>query len=174
MNEQVLKRFYMTLIIYELWKYNKSIWHVSTEFQLDRGFVQQIIQSSASFTSGVVHFCENIDELWPYNNLLVDLMKRLQFNCTQSELLPLMELDNVRQPRAQQLYNAGYTTLEIIAKADAKELVEKIKNLPLKAATSLIKSANVSGFFLTNYFIRLVKYVTVFQKTIYIMNFFEL
>jgi len=101
-------------------------------------------------------------------------MKRLQFNCTQSELLPLMELDNVRQPRAQQLYNAGYTTLEIIAKADAKELVEKIKNLPLKAATSLIKSANVSGFFLTNYFIRLVKYVTVFQKTIYIMNFFEL
>lgn len=156
MNERVIKRFYMTLIIYELWKYNKSIWHVSNEFQLDRGFVQQIIQSSASFTSGVVNFCANIDELWPYNNLFLDLMKRLQFNCTQSELLPLMELDNVRQPRAQQLYNAGFTSLEIVAKAEAKELVDKIKNLPMKNATSLIKSANVSSFIHPKVLIRLL------------------
>ena len=90
MNEDVLKRFYLTLIIYELWKNNKSIWHVSNEFQLDRGFVQQIIQSSASFTSGVLHFCENLDEFWPYKNLLQDLMKRLQYNCSQTELLEIM------------------------------------------------------------------------------------
>ncbi len=143
MNENVLRRFYMTLIIYELWKNSKSIWHVSSEFQLDRGFVQQIIQSSASFTSGVLHFCENLDEFWPYKNLLQDLMKRLQYNCSQNELLEIMELDNVRLPRAQQLFNAGYTGIELIAKADGKEMSEKIKNMPLPAAQKLIKSAKV-------------------------------
>ena len=90
MNESILKRFYITLIIYELWKNSKSIWHVSSEFQLERGFVQQIIQSSASFTSGVLHFCENLDEFWPYTNLLHDLMKRLQYNCSKNELLEIM------------------------------------------------------------------------------------
>ncbi len=144
MNESVLRRFYLTLIIYELWKNSKSIWHVSNEFQLDRGFVQQIIQSSASFTSGVLHFCENLDEFWPYKNLLQDLMKRLQYNCSENELLEIMELDSVRLPRAQQLFNAGFTGIELIAKADAKEMSEKIKNMPLPAAQKLVKSAKVN------------------------------
>ena len=136
----------MTLIIYELWKNNKSIWHVSSEFNLDRGFVQQIIQSSASFTNGVLHFCEHLDELWPYKNLMQDLMKRLQYNCSQDELLAIMELDNVRLPRAQQLFNSGYTNIELIAKAEPKEICEKIKLLPWNVAEKLIKSANVSFF----------------------------
>ena len=134
----------MTLIIYGLWKSNNSLWDVSNEFQLDRGFVQSIIQSSASFTSGVLHFCENIDELWPYKNLLQEFTKRLQYNCSSMELVPLLEIDNVRLARARQLYNAGYKTLEIIASASPEEMSKKIINLQPTHAKKLIKSANVS------------------------------
>lgn len=71
-------------------------------------------------------------------------MKRLQYNCSQDELLAIMELDNVRLPRAQQLYNTGYINVELIAKAEPKEMCEKVKNLPWNVAEKLIKSANVS------------------------------
>lgn len=132
----------MTLIIYELWKNNKSVWKASSEFSLDRGFVQTIIQQSATFSSGVLHFCENLDEFWPYRNLLQELMKRLQYNCSSAELIPLLELDNVKLARAQQLFNAGFKTLEIIASTKAEEICDKIKNLPLVTAKKIIKTAS--------------------------------
>ena len=141
MNDEVLKRFYMTLVIYELWKTNNSIWKVAGEFQMDRGFIQQIIQSSASFTSGVLHFCEHLDEFWPYTNLLKDFTKRLQFNCSPLELTPLLELDGVKGARARQLYAAGLRTLEQIACLQANDLCAKVKNMQPFAAKAIIKSA---------------------------------
>ena len=144
MNESILKRFYMTLIIYDLWKSNNSLWKVSNDFQLDRGFVQQIIQSSASFTNGVLHFCENLDEFWPYKNLLQEFTKRLQYNCSSTELLPLMELNGVKLNRARQLFNVGYETLDAIAAADPDEMANKVRNLLPAMAKRIIKSANVS------------------------------
>ncbi len=146
-DESVIKRFYLTLIIYELWKTNNSIWNVSSEFQLDRGFIQQIIQSSATFTCGVLHFCEYLDEFWPYKNLLQDFTKRLQFNCSPIELTSLLELENVKLARAKQLFNAGYKTLEIIAISKENELCEKVKNLPTKAAKKIIDSAKVTNYY---------------------------
>ena len=131
----------MTLIIYELWKNNKSVWKVSNEFSLDRGFIQTIIQSSATFSSGVLHFCENLDEFWPYRNLLHELMKRLQYNCSQTELIPLLELDNVKLARAQQLYTAGFKTIELIAACKTQDMIDKINNLPLIVAKKIIKAA---------------------------------
>ena len=146
MNESILKRFYMTLIIYDLWKSNNSLWKVSNDFQLDRGFVQQIIQSSASFTSGVLHFCENLDEFWAYKNLLQEFTKRLQYNCSAVELLPLMELSGVKLARARQLFNAGFQTLDAVAAADPDDMANKVRNLLPAAAKRIIKSANVSIF----------------------------
>ena len=131
----------MTLVIYELWKNEKSVWKASTEFNLERGFVQQIIQQSATFSSGVLHFCENLEEFWPYKTLLQELMKRLQFNCSSAELLPLLELDCVKAGRAQQLYNAGFKTIETIASTKMQDIVEKIKNLPINTAKRIINSA---------------------------------
>ena len=126
MDENVIKRFYMTLIIYELWKSNNSIWKVAEEFQLDRGFIQTITQSAATFTSCVLHFCEFLDEFWPYKNLLQDFTKRLQFNCSPVELKPLLELENVKKARAQQLFNAGFKTIEQIAIAKDSNMCLKI------------------------------------------------
>ena len=106
-DENIVRRFYITLVIYELWKTNNAIWKVAAEFQLDRGFIQNLVQSAASFTSGVRNFCECIDELWPYKSLLDELTKRLQFNCSSLDLIPLLELDSVRLARAKQLVAAG-------------------------------------------------------------------
>jgi len=103
--------------------------------------VQQIIQQSATFSSGVLHFCENLEEFWPYKTLFQELMKRLQFNCSSVELLPLLELDCVKAGRAQQLYNAGFKTIETIASSKVQNIIEKIKNLPLNTAKRIVSSA---------------------------------
>ena len=143
----MLKRFYLTLVIYELWKTNNAIWKVSSEFNLDRGFIQNTVQSAASFTSGVLHFCEQIDELWPYKNLLDEFTKRLQFNCSSVDLIPLLELDSVRLARAKQLFMAGYTTVESVAAARSDDMCSKVKNLLPTMARRIIKSANVIMIF---------------------------
>lgn len=133
----------MTLIIYELWKTQNSIWKVSSEFGLDRGFVQQIVQSAASFTSGVLHFCENLDEFWPYKNMLAEFTKRLQFNCSSSDLIPLLELEGVRIARAKQLYMAGYKSIEDVAGSNPDDMASKVKNMIPAVAKKIIKSAKV-------------------------------
>ena len=56
-------------------------------------------------------------------------------------------MDNVRLPRAQQLFNAGFVSIELIAKANAKGMAEKINNMPVPAAIKLIKSAKVIYLF---------------------------
>lgn len=142
-NENVFRRFYLTLVIYELWKTNNLVWKVSNEFQLDRGFIQQIVQSAASFSNGVMHFCENIDEFWVYKNLLQEFIKRLQYNCSSVDLIPLLELDSVRSSRAKQLFAAGYKTLHDVAVADENDMISKIRMLTLPIAKKIIKSAKV-------------------------------
>ena len=56
-NEFVIKRFYLTLMLYELWK-QKTIWEVAEKFQQPRGFIQNLLSSAASFASCVAHFCQ--------------------------------------------------------------------------------------------------------------------
>ena len=70
-------------------------------------------------------------------------MKRLQYNCVSTELIPLLELDNVKLPRAQQLYTAGFQSLETIANTNPIDLVNKIMHMPMSAAKKIIKSAKV-------------------------------
>jgi len=53
----VVNRFYLTLMLHSLWK-QKTIWHVSAQFQLPRGFIQQLLTSAASFASCISHFCQ--------------------------------------------------------------------------------------------------------------------
>ena len=133
----------MILIIFELWKKNKTVWEVAQSFELDRGFIQQITQSAASFTYGVLRFCECFYELWTLKTLLHDLMKRLQYECSAPELIPLHELDWVCNARAKQLYNAGFKDIETIAKSNPSDLTGKIKNLLPSAALTIIYSAKV-------------------------------
>lgn len=60
----------------------------------------------------------------------------------------LMELPAVKQNRAKQLFNAGYKNLQSIAKANPKELIEKIEFMSFTIANQLIAAAKVTKAFL--------------------------
>lgn len=51
---------------------------------------------TATFSSNVVNFCEQLEEFWAYSQLLKGMSQRLSHCCVR-ELIPLMELPAVKQ-----------------------------------------------------------------------------
>lgn len=51
------------------------------------------------------------------------------------------------QSRAKQLYNAGYKTLQSIAKANVDDLVESIEFMSKRVANQLIAASKVTIYF---------------------------
>ncbi|XP_077131890.1 helicase POLQ-like isoform X2 [Ranitomeya variabilis] len=139
--ERAVKRLYLSFILHSLMK-ELDIWTVSTKFNMPRGFIQNLLNSSASFSSCVLHFCEELDEFWAYKSLLLDVTKKLSY-CVKSELIPLMEVAGVLEARAKQLYNAGYTTLAHLANADPQMMVKTIEHLSKRQANQIISSAKM-------------------------------
>ncbi|RZC43124.1 helicase POLQ-like [Asbolus verrucosus] len=139
--ERVLNRFYLTLMLHDLWN-EKSVFAVSEKFQVNRGVVQNLMTNAATFASNVVYFCEGLEEFWTFAYLIKGMSQRLSHCCVR-ELLPLMELPAVKQSRAKQLYKAGYKTLQSIAKADVETLVESIEFMPQRVAKQLIAAAKM-------------------------------
>ncbi|XP_076824561.1 helicase POLQ-like isoform X2 [Clavelina lepadiformis] len=140
-NDFVVQRFYVTLMLHQLFK-GKSVWDVSARFEQPRGFLQNLMNSSAAFASCLLHFTKEFEEFWPYHALLEKLIQVLQY-CTASELVPLMEVPGVKLARAKQLYNAGYKTLSELAVADVTALVRNIEHLSRKQANQLVASAKI-------------------------------
>ncbi|XP_074030719.1 mutagen-sensitive 301 isoform X2 [Leptinotarsa decemlineata] len=139
--ERVINRFYVTLMIYDLWN-EMPVFKVSEKYQINRGIVQNLMTSSATFASNVVNFCEQLEEFWAYSHLLKGMSQRLS-HCCVKELLPLMELPAVKQSRAKQLYNAGYKTLQSIAKANANELMESIEFMSRRTANQIVAASKM-------------------------------
>ncbi|XP_030762470.1 helicase POLQ-like [Sitophilus oryzae] len=139
--ERVLNRFYVTLILYDLWK-ESPVFKVSNKFQIHRGIVQNLMTTSATFASNVVNFCDQLEEFWSFSYLLKGLSQRLS-HCCVKELLPLMDLPSVKQTRAKQLYNAGYRNLQSIAKSTIDELVQNIEFLSRGVAAQLIAASKM-------------------------------
>ncbi|KAM4709328.1 helicase POLQ-like [Discoglossus pictus] len=109
---------------------------------MPRGSIQNLLNSSASFSSCVLHFCEELDEFWAYKTLLQEITKKLSY-CVKSELIPLMEVAGVLEARAKQLYSAGYTTLAHLANADPSMMVQSIEHLSKRQANQMIFSAKM-------------------------------
>ncbi|NXG62488.1 HELQ Helicase, partial [Hemiprocne comata] len=137
----VVNRLYLTCVLYSLLK-ETNIWSVSEKFNMSRGYVQNLLNSAASFASCVLHFCEELEEFWVYKALLTELTKQLTY-CVKTELIPLMEVAGVLEARAKQLYNAGYKTLAHLANADPEMLVKMIEHLSRRQAKQIISSAKV-------------------------------
>ncbi|XP_071090102.1 helicase POLQ-like [Haliotis cracherodii] len=140
-NEFVISRFYLTLMLNELWQ-QKTVWQVAQRFQLNRGFVQNLLSSAASFASCVFHFCQELDEFWAFQDLLGNFVKRLSY-CVSMELIALLEIPGVKLGRARQLYHSGLRTLQDVAAADPEQLVKNIEHMPRKAARQIVASAKV-------------------------------
>ncbi|XP_035751444.1 helicase POLQ-like isoform X3 [Egretta garzetta] len=137
----VVNRLYLTFVLYTLLK-ETNIWSVSEKFNMSRGYVQNLLNSAASFASCVLHFCEELEEFWVYKALLTELTKQLTY-CVKTELIPLMEVAGVLEARAKQLYNAGYKTLAHLANANPETLVKTIEHLSRRQAKQIVSSAKM-------------------------------
>ncbi|NWW77742.1 HELQ Helicase, partial [Climacteris rufus] len=137
----VVNRLYLTFVLYALLK-ETNIWSVSERFNMSRGYVQNLLNSAASFASCLLHFCEELEEFWVYKALLTELTKQLTY-CVKTELIPLMEVAGVLEARAKQLYNAGYKTLAHLANADPETLVRVIEHLSRRQAKQIVSSAKM-------------------------------
>ncbi|XP_029371370.1 helicase POLQ-like isoform X2 [Echeneis naucrates] len=140
-NMTAVTRMYLALVLFSLLK-ESNLWRVADRFQLSRGFVQMLLSSSSAFCSCVLHFTEELQELWPFKALLSELTRRLSY-CVTAELIPLMEVAGVMESRAKQLYNAGYKTLTHLANADPAVLSRTIGNLYRKQAVQIVASAKM-------------------------------
>ncbi|NXJ43195.1 HELQ Helicase, partial [Ciconia maguari] len=137
----VVNRLYLSFVLYALLK-ETNIWNVSEKFNMSRGYVQNLLNSAASFASCVLHFCEELEEFWVYKALLTELTKQLTY-CVRTELIPLMEVAGVLEARAKQLYNAGYKTLAHLANANPETLVKMIEHLSRRQAKQIVSSAKM-------------------------------
>lgn len=140
-NMVVATRMYLALVLFSLLK-ETNLWSVADKFQLSRGFIQTLLSSSSAFCSCVLHFTEELEELWPFKALLTELTRRLSY-CVKAELIPLMEVAGVMESRAKQLYNAGYKTLTHLANADPAVLCNTMENLYRKQANQMVASAKM-------------------------------
>lgn len=140
-NKTILHHFYLTLILYDVWRQN-SVWQVAQAFQVHRGAVQNLVNSASALAATLSNFCQELSEYWAYQQLLPSFVKQLSY-CVTAELIPLMELPTVKRGRAKQLYVAGYKTLTDIARTHPRELVEKINHMPRKIAEQIVSAAKM-------------------------------
>ncbi|XP_056140877.1 helicase POLQ-like [Lampris incognitus] len=140
-NMVAVRRLYLAIVLFSLLN-DTNVWSTAEKFQLNRGFIQALLNSSSAFCSCVLHFTEELEEFWPFKTLLTELTHRLSY-CVQAELIPLMEVAGVMKFRAKQLYNAGYKTLAHLANADPSVLAKTIDNLYKKQANQIVASAKM-------------------------------
>ncbi|XP_005814982.2 helicase POLQ-like isoform X1 [Xiphophorus maculatus] len=136
-----VKRMYLSLVLFSLLR-DTNVWAVADRFQLSRGFVQTLLSAASTFCCCVLHFTEELEELWPFKALLLELTRRLSY-CVKAELIPLMEVAGVLEFRAKQLYNAGYRTLTHLANADPAVLCGTLEHLYQKQANLMVASAKM-------------------------------
>lgn len=140
-SERVMNRFYVTLMLYDLWN-EMSVYEVAVKYEVNRGLIQNLMTSAASFASNVYHFCGEFDEFWAFSLLLKGMSDRLS-HCCVKELIPLMKLPSVKQNRAKQLFNAGYKTLQSVARAEPEKLMQEMDFMSRKLANQLIAAAKM-------------------------------
>uniref|UniRef100_A0A8C9P3P1 Helicase, POLQ like n=1 Tax=Spermophilus dauricus TaxID=99837 RepID=A0A8C9P3P1_SPEDA len=140
-DKDIVNRLYLSFVLYTLLK-ETNIWSVSEKFNMSRGYIQNLLTGAASFSSCVLHFCEELEEFWVYRALLVELTKKLTY-CVKAELIPLMEVTGVLEGRAKQLYNAGYKSLMHLANANPEVLIKTIDHLSRRQAKQIVSSAKM-------------------------------
>ncbi|KAL1790926.1 helicase POLQ-like isoform X1 [Sigmodon hispidus] len=140
-DKSTVNRLYLSFVLYSLLK-ETNVWSVSEKFNMPRGYIQNLLTGAASFSSCVLHFCEELEEFWVYRALLVELTKKLTY-CVKAELIPLMEVTGVLEGRAKQLYSAGYKSIMHLANADPEVLVRTIDHLSRRQAKQIVSSAKM-------------------------------
>ncbi|KYN36744.1 Helicase POLQ-like protein [Trachymyrmex septentrionalis] len=55
--KRVVHRFYVTLIVHELWNHH-TVYSVAEKYQVNRGIIQSLLNAVSMFASSVVRFCQ--------------------------------------------------------------------------------------------------------------------
>ncbi|GFR71635.1 helicase POLQ-like protein, partial [Elysia marginata] len=134
-----VNRFYLTLMLWDLWK-QQTVWQVAEVFSQTRGFVQNLLSQAATFAFCVLHYCQELEEFWAYQVLLERFVKRLAY-CVTFELVPLMDVPGVKLARAKQLYAAGYRSISLLAAADEAQLVSCVDHMTRRTAAQIVSAA---------------------------------
>ncbi|CAG9801302.1 unnamed protein product [Chironomus riparius] len=135
----MIKKFYVALILYDLWN-GQDLLSVSKKYKVNRGIVHKLMYAASSQAYSIFKFCEVYDEFWIFKEIMEQFSKRLAY-CCSTELLPLMELPNVKIARAKMMYAAGLRTIADIAAITSEDLVRTIKNINKKQADQVVRAA---------------------------------
>lgn len=137
----LLCRFFHACVLYDVLNLDNHQ-KVAKMYGIQNSHLQNFLNATSYFASKVYRFCEELGELWCYKQLLTDLPQTLMY-CRAPNLRALLDLPGVKIGRARQLLNAGYSSLELVARADAREMVAKVRHLPLQSARNLISAAKL-------------------------------
>lgn len=115
-------RFFTALILNDL--VNEVPYSaVLSKYSCQKGFLQTLQQSSSTYAAMITVFCNRLG--WYNLELLVNqFQSRLAFG-VQRQLLDLIRIKLLNSHRARLFYNAGLTTVALIAMSDLKK-IEKI------------------------------------------------
>ncbi|CAF2671985.1 unnamed protein product [Rotaria sp. Silwood2] len=134
-------RFFIALILNDLLA-EKSICDIIRKYECTKSFVQQLQQTTATFTCIVQIFAERLS----WNNLkqlLNGFQSRLNFGIKQ-ELCELVRISILNACRARQLYSDGFTTIASLANGDVHEIERSIKKaVPFQTAAQQLADERV-------------------------------
>ncbi|XP_063873211.1 helicase POLQ-like isoform X2 [Scylla paramamosain] len=139
--EEVLKRFYCAMKLHITWC-KQGMWEASVQLGCERGELQQLLNATTSFACCVSHFCAELEQLWAFRDLLVNITQMLSGCCT-AELMPLLDLPGVKKGRAKLMYKAGLKTLQDVAKCEPRRLMQAVIHLSYVSALQIIHSAKM-------------------------------
>ncbi|EGC39324.1 hypothetical protein DICPUDRAFT_27081 [Dictyostelium purpureum] len=117
------KRFYIAMVLYDL-VHEQQLYMAANKFKLHRGSVQTLMQQAGSFSWMVSLFCKKLG--WIELEHLVNLYTQRLDKGVKSEIIPLVEINGVKQARARALWNAGFKTVKSIAVCPPDELARKV------------------------------------------------
>lgn len=121
----VHRRFYAALALQDL-VHEVPLNVVARRYGANRGMLQSLQGSSATFAGMVTVFCEKLG--WTNMELLLSqFQSRLSFG-VERELCDLVRISLLNAARARMLYNAGYHTIASVAAAPPSEIENILHN----------------------------------------------
>uniref|UniRef100_H2Z460 RNA helicase n=1 Tax=Ciona savignyi TaxID=51511 RepID=H2Z460_CIOSA len=120
------KRFYAALILHDILQ-EVPFNNICDKYDCNRGMVQALQQSAASFAGRMVTaFCHEL-VWWCMELLFNEFQSRLLFG-VQRELLDLTRIPLLNNKRARGLYEAGLTTCKLVADAKTSYVESILRN----------------------------------------------
>ena len=121
----VHRRFYAALALQDL-VHEVPLNVVARRYGANRGMLQSLQGSSATFAGMVTVFCEKLG--WTNMEMLLSqFQSRLSFG-VERELCDLVRISLLNATRARMLYNAGYHTIASVAAAPPSEIENILHN----------------------------------------------